>query len=390
MLLGRITLWLPLLFGCTSMEMGVASREMARGDDAYGYTAAPSAEAAAMDAPLLKLADHDAGPAAPQVEAPRDARQVIYVASLRLVVVSASAAQASVKSLAEAAGGYLQESDARGIVVRVPAVQFEPLLASIAQLGEVVDRAVKASDVTEQLLELDIRLDNARRARERLLAHLEKSEKMEDTLRIEAELARVTTEIEQLEGKLRYLRSQVAMSTIRVEFNSPAPLSESDAGALGVPFEWVGRLGDGLVAGAVESRPRKPGIFSGGPRFDPPAEFIRYYSDSNLVEAMNAEGVRLKVQRNKNYDKGALAFWRKLARTALVRVRSLDVTEELDLGDDRSLIAGVREVAGAEYGYLLVLVRSRELVFTVEAWGPRAAFDAQAAALRASALTLKR
>ncbi|MBM3991018.1 MAG: DUF4349 domain-containing protein [Planctomycetes bacterium] len=319
---------------------------------------------------------------------PKDARQVIYSATLSIVVLSPALAQASVKSFAEALGGWMSESDARAITVRVPAAQFEPLLERIGQLGEVVDRSVRAEDITETLVELDLRIDNARRARERLLAHLERSEKMEDTLRIEAELARVTVELEALEGRARYLRSQVAMSTIRVAFDR-SPSAPRGEGPL-LPFDWIARLGNALVAGSVEGRPKRPSLFAGGPRFEPPSAFLRYYSDRDTVEAMNADGVRIKVHREDNYDKGALAFWAKLARAELVRSRALVVTAERELGEDRALVAGSREVAGVLHDYLLVIARTKDDVYSFEAWGPRELFAPLAAEIEASALSLRR
>jgi len=180
------------LVGCMNMAAREAAPATLETWDADGATSEPgfvsykdagrSADSAGAPAQ---------GPSEVLLEAPKAARQVIYSASLSIVVLSPAAAQASVKSLAEAAGGWMSESDARTITVRVPAAQFEALLERVGQLGEVVDRSVRAEDITETLVELDIRIDNARRARERLVAHLEKSEKMEDTLRIEAELGPV-------------------------------------------------------------------------------------------------------------------------------------------------------------------------------------------------------
>jgi hypothetical protein len=335
---------------------------------------------------VVRLADAPAEAAAP-APAPAVERQVIYSAALRLVVVSATEALAAVRAIAERAGGHLQESDGRSITVRVPAQAFDAAVDEIAELGEVVERAIRAADVTEELLDLDIRLENARKARERLLEHLAKSEAMEDTLAIERELARVTLELEQIEGRLRYLRAQVAMSTIRVELNTVAP--DSGGASLGLPFAWIGALGDGLLAGNVKGMPRSPGIFSRGPRFEPPPGFVRYYSRGDLAEALSADGLRLKVEEHENYDEGALAFWQALARRALVETRALAVGDEQELAKDRTLLVGSREVAGEPLGYLLVLVRTKDDVSSFEAWGPRAVFDAALPALVESARSLR-
>lgn len=395
-------MWLQLVLAVSLFVSCTMAREGAASD----WSAPAEAEFSGEDAMVAKLAAE--APSAPIFEraalrsaapepaqAPAQAqgqtsveRQVIYTATLQLVVVSVYDASNSVLSIAKAAGGYLQSSDAHIVTVRVPAAKFDAVLAQCEKLGEVVGRNVNASDVTEQVLELDIRLDNAKRARERLLAHLEKSEKMEDTLKIEAELARVTLEIERIEGQLRYLRSQISMSTITVILNSRVPQGSPNDG-LAIPFEWVKRLGDGLMAGAVEAQPRKPNFLTRGPSFTPPPEFLRYYSSHDLVEAMNAEGVRVKVQRHSNYDEGALGFWTKLARQALVEGRSVVFAREQNIDDERAVMVGSRDVSGEPYGYLLLILRSPKRVFTFEAWGPAEAFNAQRAALEQSALSLR-
>ena len=314
------------------------------------------------------------------------ARLVIYSAELRLVVVSVLEASESILQVAKEAGGWLQASDASSITVRVPAESFERVLARYALLGEVVGRDVRAADVTEEMLDLDIRLDNLAKARARLLEHLAKSDKLEDTLKIEAELTRVTEELERLEGRKRFLAAQIAMSTIRVELNSRHGGGEEPG--LVVPFEWLARLGDGLVAGTVEGRPRKPSLLASGPDFEPPAGFLRYYSSKAVVEAMDAGDLRLKVQRHDNFDEGKLDFWQALARRSLVETRALAVGEERVLGPERALLRGTREVGGKKQGYLLVLLRTKRFVYTFEAWGPVERFDAAFAELEKSGLSL--
>jgi len=345
---------------------------------------APSSGAYYLDG-TSKSADVRA-PAAQQQ--PTVERQVIYSAGLEIVVVSLRDAIDAVLAQARQAGGYMQARDSNSVTVRVPADKFESVLAACEKLGEVTGRSVAADDVTEQVLELELRLDNARRTRDRLVAHLEKSEKIEDTLKIEAELARVTLEIERFEGQLRLLRSRIALSTISVTFNSRGPQRSGREGLV-VPFEWIGRLGDGLVAGAVESLPLKPNILTSGPSFKAPPEFLRYYSSDSLLEAMDASGVRIKIKRQPNFDQGPLTFWSKLARQALVEGRALAVMDERTLDGDRALIVGSRDVTGERYGYLLLIARTPKRLWTFEAWGPAAAFDAQRAALEASALSLK-
>lgn len=315
-------------------------------------------------------------------------REVVYTATLRILVVSIDDAIRSVRTFAEQAGGHLQNATSESITIRVPAAKFEATLDRITALGEVTDRSIDAVDVTEQILDLDIRLDNARKTRERLLEHLGRSQKIADTLEIEQELARVSETIEQIEGRLRHLRSQVAMSTLTVVFSARTPVAPLSALPLGLPFPWIEELADGLVAGAVEPVTRSPGLFDFAPEFEPPADFLRYYSSRDRVEALSADGLRIKVRRHENPDHGTLAFWQALARESLVRGRALTITEERTLEGDLALLRGVREIGGQRLGYLLVLKRTSRRISSFEAWGPEAVFDAHLEALVKSAQTM--
>ena len=158
--------------------------------DGFQKSAEPTAE--------LRAALDD--PSEPDV-----ARQVIHRAVLGLVVVSRSEAEGAVVAIARELGGHLQQSDARTVVVRVPAARFEEALERIGRLGELVRRELSAADVTEELFDLDIRIENARQARERLLAHLAQSQELEHTLALERELTRVTEERARMEGRPQLL-----------------------------------------------------------------------------------------------------------------------------------------------------------------------------------------
>lgn len=342
----------------------------------------------AYSAPNLELASNETASSADPGAQPVP-REVVYTAELGVVVVSIEQSTQAVQALAEKLGGYLEESDSSSITIRIPAARFETTIEQIAKLGEVIDRSIVAADVTEEMIDLRIRLDNANRTRARLLEHLAHSQKIGDTLKIEAELSRVSETIEQIEGTLRYKRSQISMSTITVSWTARTT-SQPGIPTLGLPFQWVEELGDGLVTGQVAQMTREPGLFDFGPSFEPPADFIRYFSSRTHVEALSADGLRIKVRRHDNHDRGELRFWQDLAHESLVRTRGLAIASEQALDDDRALITGTREVGGEPLGYMLLLKRTNKRVYSFETWGPKSAFDKHAAALEASAKSLRR
>ena len=323
--------------------------------------------------------------AQPATRPPGEPRQVIYSAAYRVVVADVAGTLRSIQSAAERLGGYMQDIAGGTITVRVPAPRFAEACKTVEEAGEVVDRQVKAQDVTEEMRDLHIRLDNAEKLRQRLLGILEKTQKVEDALKVEAELARVSAEIDQAKGKIRFLESQLAMSTIRVDLN-PAVAQNARGTGPRLPFAWVEQLGDGLVAGQLQQKIRKAGFFSRGPSFTPPPGFVRYYESSDETEAMDAGGLLLRVQRHPNLDKAPLDFWAKLARRQMVEGRALAVAGEENDGKSY-VLRGVRDVGDKKLGYLLSVRRSDRQVIVFEAWGPAEEIDKSVSVVRGAALS---
>jgi hypothetical protein len=100
---------------------------------------------------------------------------------------------------------------------------------------------VAAEDVTDQYVDLELRLRNAQAVRARLEKLLETAS-VRDAVEIHKELARVTEEIERLEGKLKLLRDRIAFSTITVSFERTEPQRVRTQQAL-LPFPWMRMMG---------------------------------------------------------------------------------------------------------------------------------------------------
>lgn len=182
--------------------------------------------------------------AAPSTDAHRSPL-LIYTASMNLAVFQVADASKQVETMAKEAGGFLARRDDSQLVIRVPASKFEDILKRIEKLGDVLHRNVAAEDVTEQYMDVEVRLKNARAVRDRLQALLEKATKVEESLAIEKELTRVGTEIETLEGKLKYLKDRVAFSTITVTFQPKQ--SDSVKPSVRIPVDWLNQLGLGRL-----------------------------------------------------------------------------------------------------------------------------------------------
>jgi hypothetical protein len=181
------------------------------------------------------------------------ARKLVRTAHLALEVARYADGARALARLAEANGGYVADSQAvsgeenqgRGTVtIRVPADRFAAILEGVHALGRLERESVSTQDVTKAYTDLESRLRMKRETSDRLRALLkDRTASLSDVLQAERELARVTEEIEQMEGERRYYDQQVALSTIAVEMHEPAatvrpgaldPIKEALRDALGV------------------------------------------------------------------------------------------------------------------------------------------------------------
>ncbi len=141
------------------------------------------------------------------------------------------------RALAEAMNGSLTPEGPGWLLPRIPDADLDQLSA----LGDADDRHVYTRDVTAECDDLEIRPTNAHALQTRLRTLLEQAEGVPDVLAVERELARVTPEVETLEGQLRLLQNQVAFSTVRLTVRDavrPGPLGWVVGGAYEV-VTWL-------------------------------------------------------------------------------------------------------------------------------------------------------
>ncbi|HWQ12771.1 MAG TPA: DUF4349 domain-containing protein, partial [Roseiflexaceae bacterium] len=169
----------------------------------------------------------------PQGQVPASQRLVIRNASLSLQVENVREAEASVRAKAAELGGYVVSSQTNGegdymtavVVFRVPAAQFDAALSGVQGLAKkVLSRNVSGEDVTEEYVDLESRLRTLEATRDRLLDLLAKAQTVEDALSVNSALTDVQGQVEQIKGRMQYLRQSAALSTISVELH-PVPVT---------------------------------------------------------------------------------------------------------------------------------------------------------------------
>jgi len=130
-----------------------------------------------------------------------------------------------IDNLVRSLNGYYQREDLNNgtyrisydLIIRVPAENFDKLVSSVEQgKDEIMDKSIRARDVTEEYVDINIRLSSKKEYLKQYSVLLSKATTIKDIVEIKEIIRSLHEEIERAEGRLRYLNDQVAFSTLKV------------------------------------------------------------------------------------------------------------------------------------------------------------------------------
>jgi hypothetical protein len=186
----------------------------------------------------LGLADSSAGIVLASPSTP-DAlpRKVIRNGSLDLLVNDVGQSIDKISSIAVAAGGYVEKSTQTNsglhnasVTIRVPTAHLDQAISDIKHLATLVEREdVQVRDVTREYVDLDARLRNAQAEETQYLQILKRATTIKDTLDVTEKLSDVRGRIEEMQGEMNLLRTQIDLSSLEISLHS-----EADATVAGI------------------------------------------------------------------------------------------------------------------------------------------------------------
>jgi len=168
-------------------------------------------------------------------EALTEDRKIVKTGSMTLEVGNITETMDEVAEMADELNGYVVSSYKyeyeRGvsgrIVIRVPSEKFEEAFARLRQLATAVPyETTTATDVTEEYVDLEAQLSNLLATEAQYLALMENAENVEEMLMVQKELSKVRGEIEQIEGRMKYLEQTSETSLIEVNLQETKGLAE--------------------------------------------------------------------------------------------------------------------------------------------------------------------
>jgi len=237
-------LGLSLMTGCgesaSKQDSGPKQGPSALSDSAK--VATPSAPRASVKElsvgqnQLIKVADQPST----TVPAMPDERKIIRNGEFTIDTDNPAEGQRKIASIAEGHGGFVVKSEISqsdssngtdnprstvSLVIRVPAAHFGAAVDEIRGIGKrVAQEKITGEDVTEQYIDLEARIKTKKALEAQFIEILKQAHNVRDALEVQTQVAEVRTEIEQLEGKRRFLENQSALSTITVTLRPPTPI----------------------------------------------------------------------------------------------------------------------------------------------------------------------
>jgi len=297
----------------------------------------PSAEASPNATPMSPLSIGDRS---------QPGRQMIYSAIFGIAAPDADAALERFVLAVENAGGYLELRQDRHVVCRIPAAGFQDLVALMPNFGSIVSQSIRNEDVTSEYRDLNLRIETADWSRRRVLALLEKADEIEDVIRLESELLRLTALIEGLKGTLSELSEKIAYSKIDVTFTSSSPSAKFGYPEDDSPFAWINRVGvDNLTGsfGAVDGTeklkklnvPDASSLLPGGISIGPLDDFLVVKKDREELKAITPDASKLWLRQFEVSRQSKLDFWAKALENDLVNNRGYALVEKRPVEDRR-------------------------------------------------------
>ncbi len=128
--------------------------------------------------------------------------------------------------LVEDSNGYFEDelynsrtySNVYTLKIRVPKDNFEKLVADIEQgMGTLESKNIRVKDVTEEYMDLTIRLNNNLAYVEQYQEILKKAKTIKEILEVKAMIQDLEANIDSQKGRIKYLDDQVSYSILNIE-----------------------------------------------------------------------------------------------------------------------------------------------------------------------------
>jgi hypothetical protein len=215
--------------GCTGLQSTTSSRSSISQDTGNGGSLSEkSAYSSPASMPVPTIVPTNPGSGTTGVDT-----KIIKTAYFTIEVKDVSGAVETLRTLAAQKGGYISSTNVQknyndrlsgSVILRVPAPEFESILAGVRALGTVKSASTQGQDVTEEYVDIQAQKTSYQNQLAQYNEIMKRAVKVEDVITVQQQIDRVQTELNRLEGRLKYLNSRIDLSTITVNLEEPEPV----------------------------------------------------------------------------------------------------------------------------------------------------------------------
>lgn len=180
---------------------------------------------------------------------------------LRIDLDSFGAKAEEIRTIAADLGGYISSGetyieeydDERYAVgwytMRIPSDRFDDAVSRVERLGERVSASLSSQDVTEEYVDLEGRLNYWREQEQFYMRLMDEATSIDDMISLQTRMQEVLLNIEQIEGRLRYLDSRTDFATLTVGLTevpdgpvAPIEPEPTNPGPIAEAFDQAGEV----------------------------------------------------------------------------------------------------------------------------------------------------
>lgn len=192
-------------------------------------------------------------------------KMIIYNATITIKASSVKLKIEQIQTQVEKSQGYVVSMNSYGnMIIRIPYENFKSFLKLLKDSTNEYKEEISSQDVTEEFHDTEIQLDNSKKVRDVYLGILKTAKNLEEILKVQTELNKISESIDRLEGRIRYLSNKSNFSTVTINIYSENNAIEVKAkqfkpGILGYPFYYlykgIGLAFDGLIWLFIQEKP---------------------------------------------------------------------------------------------------------------------------------------
>ena len=154
-------------------------------------------------------------------------RKIIKQGEIKFKTANVNKTKSLILQTVQELNGYISKENAydysdrleHRLIIRVPADKFDTLLKNISESVEKLEsKNVDLLDVTEEYIDIAVRIKTKKELQSRYVELLKQASKVDEILNIEKEIGNLQTEIETVEGRMKYLNDKISFSTLTVTY----------------------------------------------------------------------------------------------------------------------------------------------------------------------------